>query len=144
LSLQIDFSDFESLKLNIILKNATSGTDFLAFSDITIEELMPEGIKFSLPKVVAAQGHSVVIIFLKKEITKLPKKELPSDGNIPQAESVAIGKVVGMEREGQSCTYEVKFNQFDTNAWKEINETFNKRQQEILNLFEKIKFESKR
>jgi hypothetical protein len=141
LTIKIDPSDFESLKLRVVVKNLTSGTDYLEANETEIDELLDEGIKLRVPARIGAAGHTFMVIFLEDHFKNLPNK-LPEDGNIPQAQSVAIGKVLDMEKDGDNGNvYEIKFNQYDTKKWFEVNNKFREKQEEIMKLFERIKYE---
>lgn len=141
MSIDIKTSDFSNFRLCMLVKNVTSATDFLTPDDIIIDELLDEGLKLRVPNQIGASGHTLMVIFLNDGFKDIPDK-LPADGDINDGGLVAIGKVLEMEKDGDNgCVYLIKFNQFNAEEWASINNRFREKQEEIVQLFEQIRYE---
>jgi|GEM_PF-1960427 hypothetical protein len=112
------------------MENTTTGTDLLKLTEASpahrVSALLNKGVKILIPHGNCPVGHFVLVDF---QIQMSGKK----------FEMQATGKVIGEEKVDHSHIVELEFKSFDGKLWNRLFAVIQSRQDQVSELFYKIK-----
>ncbi|MFZ4715711.1 MAG: hypothetical protein ACOYL6_18450 [Bacteriovoracaceae bacterium] len=134
----IRVEDFKIFRFFIVAYNNTSGSNVVDFKKIELVSLTDTGFGITLPKNSCAIGHSLTF-YIAKDSKKVLVKKLTNNQNLPGTIAVTA-KVTGLGDAGDgfiSC--EMSLTNFTRNDWEGISKLYADRQEQINDLFIKLK-----
>lgn len=129
------FSDFTNFVIRIYIRNDTSETEFLDFSNHTLIELDSEQFTLETPPNIYMPGHNLTVCFQLPGAKKL--KKFPDQGSALNL--LISGKVVSKEllKGGEVAESVIHLTQFRIDDWSKILGLILDRAKQISNFFRK-------
>ena len=134
----VDPIDLKGIQYWVKLKNLTSQVDIPLHEDISITKFEMSEIYLRIPPKVCAEGHWLWLhIFPANLFQKLKDRSSDQLENFSQVIPVS-GKVIAMEKmDSQYYEIQIHLTQYDEEQWKKFLENFEKRQEQIDQIFKK-------
>lgn len=128
----IDMEDLEKTNHRIILKNETSGTEFLNYEEIKILEFGLKSLLLEMPPNQCGENHQLDLYIMRAPVKHSIKKF--SDAKREKDSLQVIGKVKRITRpdnKKENWIVSIDLTQFDGYGWNKIIEMYIRKQIEI-------------
>lgn len=134
----INLDDYKILKFYIVAFNNTSTLSILDYTKIDFTEFSETSMTITLPKGACSIGHSITIYVASKK-KPIQVKKLQNNVGLPNTFAFTA-KVTNISPNGENLVaVDLSLTHYTKSEWKEIYKKFEKRQEQITELFNKIK-----
>lgn len=134
----INLDDYKILKFYIVAFNNTSTLSILDYSKIDFTEFGDASMTITLPKGACSIGHSITLYVATKK-KPIQVKKLQNNVGLPNTFAFTA-KVTNIGPNGETLmAVDLALTHYTKAEWKEIYKKFEKRQEQITELFDKIR-----
>lgn len=136
----INLDDYKILKFYIVAFNNTSTLSILDYTKIDFTEFGETNMTITLPKGACSIGHSITLYVASKK-KPIQVKKLQNNVGLPNtfAFTAKVINITSISPDGSLMAVELMLTHYTKAEWKEIYKKFEKRQEQITELFEKIR-----
>lgn len=134
----INLDDYKILKFYIVCFNNTSTLSILDYTKIDFTEFGESSMTITLPRGACSIGHSITL-YVAKSKKPIQVKKLKNDVGLPNTFAFTA-KVMNISPNGDRLVaVELALTNYTKSEWKEVYKKFEIRQEQISELFDKIR-----